>query len=205
MIKVLVLGGGSYRQLFEEEEGYEVTDGNDYDLVCFTGGTDISPSIYGDRYHHWTSDSDVRRDQREVDLYRDCTKRGIPMVGICRGAQLLCALSGGKLYQHVTKHGESHPIHTPEGEMIVTSSHHQMMDVSRVKNVEVIGWADPRSTTYETGQGPQVPPKKDVEVAFFPLTKSLAHQPHPEWMDMQAPYRRFFFNTIKLYLLEEAA
>ncbi len=205
MIKVLVLGSGSYRKIFEEEEGYEITDGDDFDLVCFTGGTDISPSIYGAEYHPRTMGSDRERDQREVDLYRYCKRRDIPMVGICRGAQLLCALSGGRLYQHVTKHGESHQIHTPEGEMVVTSSHHQMMDVSLVKAVEVLGWAIPRSTTYETDSGPQVAPKRDIEVCYFPETKALCHQPHPEWMDMQAPYRRFFFNTINLYLLQEAA
>lgn len=203
MTKVLVLGGGSYRSLFEEEEGYEVSDDLDFDMVCFTGGTDINPDIYGDRVHRFTSRSDTQRDQHEVTIFHHCKKHGIPMVGICRGAQLLCALSGGKLYQHVTRHGESHQIVTPEGEMVVTSSHHQMMDVSRVRNVEVIGYASPRSTTYETGDGPQPHPKKDIEVAFFPETKALCHQPHPEWMDTQAPYRRFFFKTVKLYLQQE--
>lgn len=204
MKSVLVLGGGDYCRLFEEE-GYEVVDDGPVDLVCFTGGTDINPSIYGDRVHRYTSRSDTRRDKDEVELFHRCRKRGIPMVGICRGAQLLCALSGGRLYQHVDGHNEHHMINTPAGDMVVTSSHHQMMDVSRVKNVDILGWAEPISSTYETGEGPQKPPRKDIEVAFFPDTMCLAHQPHPEWMDIQSPYRRFFFNTIENYLLQEVS
>lgn len=200
MIRVKVLGGGDYIRMFDQEDGYEVVEDDSFNLVCFTGGTDISPAIYGEQYHPYTMASDRKRDQREVDLYRYCQKRGIPMVGICRGAQLLCALSGGKLYQHVDNHNESHLIHTPEGEMVATSSHHQMMDVSAVKTAEIIGWAEPRSSSYHRAKGTVEAPKKDIEVVYFPRTRSLAHQPHPEWMDTDAPYRQFFFKTIKNYL-----
>lgn len=195
MIKVKVLGGGDYKRLFEEEDGFEV-DNDQFDLVCFTGGTDINPNIYNHKRHPLTSPSDTYRDENEVYLFDFCTYHGIPMVGICRGAQLLCALSGGSLYQHVENHGRSHSIQTDIGEMVVTSSHHQMMNISSVENVKVLGYTDPLSYTYETGDGPQEAPERDIEVAYFPSTRALAHQPHPEWMNINSPYRRFFFKTI---------
>ena len=210
MAKVLVLGGGDYTRLFTSE-GYQVeTDdfSDDIDLVCFTGGTDINPRIYGSRASKYTGHPDYRRDEREVDIFRKAWRQGIPMVGICRGAQLLCAQSGGQLFQHVNNHSGAHKMTTAFGdEMVVTSSHHQMMDISPLKGRNdalkpvVLGWATERKSTYwYDGDGEAKGPDKELEVVYFPETRSLAHQPHPEWMKPDSPYRQFFFKTMHEYL-----
>ena len=197
--------------MFGEEPGFHLTRGNDFDLVCFTGGTDVNPAMYGQNRHPYTHSPDIGRDQFEQDLYRNCQKRDIPMVGICRGAQFLTVMNGGKLFQHVNFHNTSHdalvrlPARDGEEEeqaesMVVTSSHHQMMDLRGVKNVDIIGWCPRRSDTYETGEGIQRKenwPEFDVEIAYFRRTRSLCHQPHPEWMSKDAPYRKFFFTTVR--------
>lgn len=208
--RVKVLGGMDYQRIFGEQDGFQLTRTDDYDMVCFTGGTDINPNIYHAKRHPYTARSDDGRDQFEVDLFRRCRDQGKPMVGICRGAQLLCALNGGRLFQHVSNHTQSHEafVQFPGQDvetMVVTSSHHQMMDLAGHRNVQVLGWTNSRSDTYENGEG-VIPrglwPKRDIEVAYFPETKCLAHQPHPEWMTEDAPYRKFFFDTV-VALLED--
>lgn len=210
MSKVLVLGGGDYKRLWEDE-GYDVetkefTD--DIELVCFTGGSDINPRIYGSRVSPFTMRPDVSRDTREVDIFKKAWRENIPMVGICRGAQLICAQSGGQLFQHVCNHDSAHKMMTAFGEeMVVTSSHHQMMDIKPLLNAEVkpvvLGWSsEKRSHYYYDGDGivNSDEPEKELEVVYFPEHRALAHQPHPEWMKSDSPYRQFFFNTVHEYL-----
>lgn len=204
MINVHVEGGGDYIRLFEEEKGFTVDKTKPFQLVCFTGGVDINSSIYGSRSNPKTMRPSSSRDNHELGLIEYCKTRNIPMVGICRGAQLLCAVSGGKLFQHVDRHGYSHDIETTdEGPMVVTSSHHQMMDPREIKDALVLGHTENRSTGYEYDRGFTDPPPVDYEVVYFPSIRGLAHQPHPEWMDVSAPYRRYFFNTIKKYLFDQ--
>lgn len=99
------------------------------DIVMFTGGEDINPSLYGDIPHpttHFTS-----RDIKEVEAFNNAPKTAL-LIGGCRGAQLLTALSGGKLFQHVTGHGGGsggHEITTSDNRKFrITSCHHQMMN-----------------------------------------------------------------------------
>ena len=200
MIKVHVLDdcGGAYDdyvRMFKEQEGFEITNFlEEADLLCFTGGTDINPDIYGEQPHYATDIPDHKRDVFEESVFNASMLYGVPMVGICRGSQLLYALNGGKLNQHIPNHTGPHRAKlrlskdSPWEEMTVTSSHHQQMKYDPdLEGVEYLGLA----TCYH---------KNEVEVAHFPRTKCLCHQPHPEWMDADAPYRNYFFETLKLIL-----
>ena len=202
--KVLVLGYGSYCTIFLEE-GFDVVDeyDKDLDLVVFTGGTDISPDIYSEKRTPYTSNSDDLRDSHEVGLFHQAVSDGIPMVGICRGAQLLCALNGGKLIQHVMGHAcdVGHTIYTGDGkQMQATSSHHQMMQPDG--EFELLAWASgvgnghlPNSLSRDD-DGLLIEP----EVVYWPGTQCLGHQPHPEWMKYNSEYYKYFFDTINKYL-----
>ena len=94
------------------------------DLIVFSGGADISPSIYGER--NYASHVNPARDAWETTVYTYAVENHIPCLGICRGHQLLNALSGGKLVQNIT---DSHPgIHNLVSELfpiVVNSYHHQ--------------------------------------------------------------------------------
>src|SRR5206468_3407306 len=79
------------------------------DLVIFAGGADVDPVLYGEVPHETTC-CDPKRDQQDMDLYLMCVEHGIPMLGICRGAQFLHVMNGGKLWQHVDKHYGDHRI-----------------------------------------------------------------------------------------------
>ncbi len=165
------------------------------DAVIFWGGTDIHSSLYG-RQPHITNGASVQmsgRDQFEWKAIKYCVAHDIPLIGVCRGAQLLCAAAGGTLAQHVKNHGSTHQILTNKKELMsVTSSHHQMMN-PYTNNVEheLIAWAEPHLSPIYQDEGTKnisdMMKHPEPEIVYFPGIRGLAIQGHPEW----APHSRF--------------
>jgi putative glutamine amidotransferase len=86
------------------------------DAIVFTGGSDIDPSEYGEETHPETFGVRRDRDASELALMRAALDRDMPVLGICRGIQVLNVVKGGDLHQHlpeVVGH-ESHK-HDPPG------------------------------------------------------------------------------------------
>lgn len=166
------------------------------------GGADISPSIYGQVAGRWTSagDKPSNRDSMEVKLAEHAMKLGIPIIGICRGAQLMCALSGGSLVQHVAGHGGGwHEITTNDGRTFnCPTLHHQMMypwprnGRDSLSEWESIAWmTQPKGKEYwmepqEDGPDKAVVltalPGPEPEIIYIPKTKALCIQSHPEFI-----------------------
>jgi gamma-glutamyl-gamma-aminobutyrate hydrolase PuuD len=71
------------------------------DALIFTGGSDIDPSYYEEPAHPETFGIDGRRDEAEFALLRAALAAGVPVLGICRGIQLLNVALGGDLHQHL--------------------------------------------------------------------------------------------------------
>ena len=76
-----------------------VLDGLDGLLI--TGGKDVDPAVYGQKPHPSTDEPGYQRDAWEFALLDDALKRGLPVLGICRGAQVLNVARGGTLHQHL--------------------------------------------------------------------------------------------------------
>lgn len=79
-----------------------VLDGLDGLIV--TGGRDVDPASYGQRRHPATDEpaaDDRRRDAFELALVHAALRRRLPVLGICRGAQVLNVALGGTLHQHL--------------------------------------------------------------------------------------------------------
>lgn len=201
-----------YTPLFNTAQSILEKNVKIYDAVVFTGGTDVDPSVYGDGAHDHTSSPDKERDKYEAKLFHECVEKGVKMIGICRGAQFLCAMSGGKLIQDVTNHTNSHSIKTIDGDTIyVSSTHHQMMHPYTAPDHLVIAWAEGLSDHYQTGglefklrmktseKGSVV---IEPEVVLFPHTKALCVQYHPEMMN-QAQRGWIYFNQLVENFLNE--
>jgi len=92
------------------------------DGVLLTGGGDIHPSHYGQTPHPKLGHVDDARDQFELLLVRAALSRGIPLLGICRGAQVLGVALGGDLVQDIDSDVEDAKKH-PAGER-GRASHH---------------------------------------------------------------------------------
>lgn len=158
------------------------------DIVLFPGGADIDPSFYNAKAHPKTR-TQSGLDGREIAKFYECIERGKKMIGICRGAQLLCAMAGGKLVQDQANMGIRHPMYTHNGKCIeVSSSHHQAMFPWHMKegDFKVLGWSIGQSEHHQDGDLQEmvvgeVPLDMEVEAAYFPTIDALCLQPHPEW------------------------
>src|SRR5271170_1979420 len=69
--------------------------------VLLTGGPDLDPSCYGAARHAELGPTDPVVDAFEIALCRQAYRRRIPILGICRGAQLLNVARRGTLHQHL--------------------------------------------------------------------------------------------------------
>ncbi|KAA0081286.1 gamma-glutamyl-gamma-aminobutyrate hydrolase family protein [Mycolicibacterium sp. P9-64] len=71
------------------------------DGLVLTGGRDVDPASYGQPPHPNTDEPARERDAWEFALVERALKRGLPVLGICRGAQILNVALGGTLHQHL--------------------------------------------------------------------------------------------------------
>ncbi len=73
----------------------------DLDGIILQGGSDVSPDSYGETPLKPEWSGDYVRDQYEIALVKECIRQHKPILGICRGAQLLNVALGGSLYQDI--------------------------------------------------------------------------------------------------------
>lgn len=71
------------------------------DALILTGGPDIYPRLYGEEPRVGIRDMDEERDRTEIEAVWGARKKGIPILGICRGMQLLSMAFGGTLYHDI--------------------------------------------------------------------------------------------------------
>ena len=74
------------------------------DALMLAGGADIDPSSYAQEAHPETVDTVPERDVFEIALARAAIERDMPVLGICRGMQLINVALGGTLTQHLPEH-----------------------------------------------------------------------------------------------------
>ena len=160
------------------------------DLIAFGGGADISPAIYG---HEVMCEGNSLilsgRDRFEIMVWEEARAQEKPILGICRGAQFVCAMSGGAIVQDIDGHLGIHELLTYDDEkgLEITSTHHQQMYVMNMvpnDDFELIGWTDCMSKKYirDLKRAP-LEPDYDPEVLYFRRTRAFAIQGHPEYMD----------------------
>lgn len=196
------IGLGEFRQpafgMFRDR-GFEILDSKnrkEADLICFMGGADVNPELYGEK--NVKSYVDPSRDTYDRSLFDEFIN--IPKVGICRGGQILNVFSGGSMWQDTNNHGGTHDVLDKEsGKVIkVSSTHHQMMRPS----LDAVILATCERSDYVEGfktKRFRIEDKySDIEVVFYPETKSLCFQPHPEIGPDSC--EEYFFSLIEKHL-----
>lgn len=175
-----------------------------FKLIQFTGGADISPSLYGDTSPKHMCSSNNTRDIQEVKLFNKAKQTGAKMMGICRGLQFLNVMAGGKMMHHITGHAmKDHWVGTPSptfSTFMVNSYHHQMCIPAR--GSYIIAWGSEQLSSCYIGDkdedmtwyGPE------VEALFMPAARAVGVQWHPEALDKKHKGRIFYDNLIHDYL-----
>ena len=156
------------------------------DGIILTGGEDITPFFYGEEKHPKLEDLNSKRDLYDLTLVKLAIDRNVPVLGICRGLQLINVAMGGTLYQdiptehpsevnHRPGHSEvAHDVNLVSGSVVselmgqsriqVNSKHHQGIE-KLAPGLKVTGWS-PDSI-------PEI-------VEAYPIRSIMAVQFHPE-------------------------
>jgi len=145
------------------------------DGLIVAGGADLDASLYGREPHPTNDVPRSARDAHELAAYRAARARGIPVLGICRGIQVMAVAHGGTLVQHLPDlvdadtHRPAPGVYSAHGarfadgslvarvfgttKMDVNSSHHQAVDDPG--DLTITGWAD--DGTVEVCEDPTAP------------------------------------------------
>lgn len=183
-------------KIFSKNLGFDTTLATDYnnlppeddvDIVVFSGGSDVNPIIYGEKPHPKTR-YDNERDKNSILLYHKYEDK--IKIGVCRGAQFLCAYTGGKLAQHIEGH---------------TSCRHEVIDLTSPSNITYTVLGDHHQACVHFGKGffiEAISSNDGVVEAFSSAErKILGVQFHPEWGDGETEeyfwklYNYFMFIT----------
>jgi len=164
------------------------------DGLLLPGGWDVDPSFYGESRDEKTEETDPELDETELSMFRQARERHIPVLGICRGQQVINVAMGGTLVQHLEGHavrelGRSHLAHAIEvdpssefgraaGEhkVRVNSLHHQA--------IKALGEGLQQSARGEDGTVEGVESDDGLIVAV---------QCHPEELTVDMPWARALF------------
>jgi putative glutamine amidotransferase len=97
------------------------------DALMLAGGADIDPAAYGAVPHAKTKNTVPARDRSEIALTRAAIQRDMPVLGICRGMQVINVALGGTLIQHVPE-VVGHEDHRPNPGSFENSDHDVRLD-----------------------------------------------------------------------------
>lgn len=202
-MKVFVVGGALGYATFIE--GMTLVDKvEDAEVVLFTGGEDVTPSLYDCKRHH-TTYCNPYRDLEEKEIFNQIKEKQIAL-GICRGSQFLCVMNGGLLVQNVHGHaiGRTHGI--TDGNVLyeITSTHHQMQYPYNLnkEDYEILFRAS--SCMSDCYEGDKIDSKLIIQNGEPEIVKyhkkglpvCLAVQGHPE-MIPDSPVAKMISNLVK--------
>ncbi len=180
-----------------------VTTVREADVVMFLGGEDVSPYIYKQTEHKFTQ-ANPKRDEQEVKIYDEALRLGKHIIGICRGSQFVCAKQpDGMLVQHQPNPSYLHDIKTHDGKtLLITSTHHQAMYPFNMpkEDYKILGWTEGMLPYHQGGASEELDPEKECEIVYFPKSKALGIQGHPEAMSPDHPTCEWLRNLVDEFL-----
>jgi putative glutamine amidotransferase len=164
------------------------------DGLLLPGGWDVDPSFYGEAPDEKVVETDPELDQTELSMFRQARERELPVLGICRGQQVINVAMGGSLVQHlegheVRAHGRSHLAHSievnPTSELGLAAGTHQI----RVNSFHHQAIRELAEGLHQTARGDD----GTVEGVESDDGLIVAVQCHPEELTTDLPWARNLF------------
>ena len=192
--KIYVVGNQKYYASFIDN--VELTDNiHEANIVLFTGGEDVDPSLYGCQKHPSTY-SNIERDMYEKGIFEQVADNQL-VISVCRGSQFCCVMNGGLLVQDCNNHAMygTHPIYEFGTDRIyeITSTHHQMQypyNLADSAYTILMGIVNRRCDYYMGDKIDCAMICVEPEVVHYhrkDKPQCLAIQGHPEMMRKEAP------------------
>jgi putative glutamine amidotransferase len=94
----------------ECEEYLAILDG-----IYFSGGIDINPMFFGEDPICGVESTNIERDRFEIELYKKAVRIDLPMLGVCRGMQVINIAAGGTIYQDLSAQLPNSICHNQDG------------------------------------------------------------------------------------------
>jgi putative glutamine amidotransferase len=174
------------------------------DALLLVGGLDLDPSHYQEALHPQTRMVHPRRDRFELALTRAAVSKGLPVMGICLGAQVLNVALGGSLYQHVPEQVASPVGHVPSpGE---ERAYHRVRVAPDSGLARILGTTDLEvNSSHHQAIRDVAPPLRAVAWSADGLVEAaedldrqflLAIQWHPESLASERPAHRALFTAL---------
>jgi putative glutamine amidotransferase len=117
-VRAVEEAGGRPLLVPPSDDGIEETL-DSLDGIVFSGGSDLDPAHYGEEAHPETFGIHEERDRAELELMKAALDRDMPVLGICRGIQVLNVARGGNLVQHLPEIvGHEGHKHDPPGAFV---------------------------------------------------------------------------------------
>lgn len=160
----------------------ELETANSNDLIVLSGGVDIDSRLYGEPPSKYNQNPNIARDALCLDLWKLSRERNIPVLGICRGHQLIAALKGIKLIQHIGHDGGRRKVQL-EGKFwaSIPKCHHQAVPIT--KQLNILGKTS-------------LPDGTEWIEAFTTEKNVLGVQGHPEWCDPDEDFPTWVRNKL---------
>ncbi len=212
--KALVAAGARPQEIqMVAAEGTGQVSCGDFDGILFAGGEDVDPELYGEQIRHENVKVNRARDDFEIALLDGGTRLRLPILGICRGIQLINVRFGGTLYQdlksdttleldHKQQSSRSEPAHSvtvTEPDSLLHSVFTGMCRVNSLHHQAINRLGHGLKVTAHSEDGLDEAVELAGEYPFF-----LAVQWHPEEMFSEHAEQRRIFEEFVAHCRERA-
>jgi putative glutamine amidotransferase len=122
-----------------------------FDALLLSGGADVHPAFYGQSIDSTVQETltiDGPRDALELPLARQALQDDVPILCICRGAQVINVAAGGTLWQDLSLAGVSPPAHNQDGRLDYWEYGHEVRVAAASRLAALVGSGSVGVNTY---------------------------------------------------------
>lgn len=165
------------------------------DGLVLSGGGDLSPTLYGAEAEETTYGISETRDAFESALVEDAQRRGVPILAICRGLQLINVMRGGTLHLHIDGHWQTAPSDQPMHSVdLVPGS--KLAELAGASSMEVNSYHHQGIDRLGAGLTPVAYAGELVEAFEDEQNRIIAVQWHPEHMTKSSAQNLALFTEL---------